>query len=160
MGCALLHGLHSGEGRRGQAEDARITHSSLHFPPTSMAPEDSRKGAAWGRGVQGLSGLNGGPQIPINTVKVSFLCTCLHARVCVCVCVCVCIGGTSLFPILESWLLCAPGTIQHPRPLTLSDPGNSKQDQLHTGPRLYSPLCYKKSSLPTVESATCVFFLC
>ena len=106
MGCALLHGLHSGEGRRGQAEDARITHSSLHFPPTSMAPEDSRKGAAWGRGVQGLSGLNGGPQIPINTVKVSFLCTCLHARARVCVCVCVL--GVPLYSQSLSLGFCVP----------------------------------------------------
>lgn len=52
----LLDDLPSGEGCRRQAEDSRITHSSLHFPSISMATEDGRKWAGLGCCVQACRG--------------------------------------------------------------------------------------------------------
>lgn len=60
--------------------DARLPHSFLHLPPISVATEDDRRGQAEDVGGQGLSELNGAPQIPVTTVKASLL------YVCACVC--------------------------------------------------------------------------
>ena len=94
---------------------------------------------------------NEGPQIPISTVQVSRLCECVLARMCVCVYMPW--WGTSLFPILESWLLFTPGTTQHPQifnPLltleTVSRPGDSlAPDSLVLG-IIKSPLCKREPS--------------
>ena len=74
---------------------------------------------------------------------------------CVLACVCVCVhalGGTPLFPILESWLLFTPGTTQHPQifnPLltleTASRPGDLLADSLVLG-IIKSPLCQREPS--------------
>ena len=117
-----------------------------------MTAQDSRKRAGQRCGIQGLQALlkKEDPQIPISTVQVSLL----RMRVLACVCVCVhALGGTSLFPILESWLLFTPGTMQHPQifnpllPLeTVSRPGNLlAPDSLVLG-IIKSPLCKREPS--------------
>ena len=126
------------------------SHTLSCFSPTSTTAQHSRKRAGRRCGIQRFRALlkKEGPQIPISTVQVSLLCM----RVLACVCVHA-LGGSSLFPILESWLLFTPGTMQHPQifnsllPLeTASRPGNSlAPDSLVLG-IIKSPLCKRESS--------------
>lgn len=137
MDCALLDDLHSEEGHRRQAEDSRITHPSFCFPlPTEEGRMKARLPV-----VSRLSvGLNGGPQIPNHTAKVS-VSDCARG----CACARACIWSNSLVPTLSLGFYLPGELTSTSRTLTLFC--NSEQDKLPTSLPDSIVLCIIKSPL-------------
>lgn len=108
MGCALFGELHSGEGLGEHAEDARITQSPsipLAWPGLlGRAGQEGDRAGVWCRGSQGTKWRSSNS----HQYYPSFYLCVWRGGLCL---------GVALysFPMLESWLLFAPGPIWHPQ---------------------------------------------